>query len=50
MTSTIRAKGEHAIDIMCVISSEKLIGERCEIFRFHLCAPWRSLLLGIFVA
>src|SRR6266404_5204570 len=33
---------------MSVISSEKLIGDRCEIFRFHLkCSFWVALIASL---
>src|SRR3984957_16015272 len=48
----IRAKTEHAIDVVGIVGGEELLSGRYVVFRirFHLCAPWRSLLLGIFVA
>src|SRR5580658_1091624 len=46
------AKSEHAINVVGIVGSEELLGKRYVVFRvpFHLCAPWGSLLLGIFVA
>src|SRR5208282_5757091 len=48
----IRAKSEHAINVVCIVGSEELLGNRHVIFRilFHLCAFWGSLFSGMFVA
>src|SRR5271155_5390905 len=48
----IRAKSEHAINVVCIVGSEELLGNRYVIFRilFHLCVPLGSLFSGIFVA
>src|ERR1700675_352004 len=41
----IRAKSKHAINLVCIVGSEELLGNRYVIFRilFHLCAPSGSL-------
>src|SRR6266436_5288817 len=48
----ICAKSEHAINVVCIVGSEELLGNRYVILRilFHLCAPLGSLFSGIFVA
>src|SRR6202049_2206157 len=48
----IRAMSKHAINLVCIVGSEELLGDRYVIFRilFHLCAPSGSLFSGIFVA
>src|SRR5208282_6070267 len=45
----IRAMSEHAINVVCIVGSEELLGDRCVIFRilFHFCVPLGSLLSGI---
>src|SRR5580698_11018129 len=45
----IRAKTEHAIDVVGIVGSEELLGGRYVVFRvpFHLYAPSGSLLSGI---
>src|ERR1700723_2969410 len=45
----IRAKTEHAIDVVGIVGSEELLGGRYVVFRvpFHLYAPLGSLLSGI---
>src|SRR5271154_2388218 len=48
----IRAKSEHAINVVCIVGSEELLGNRYGIFRilFHLCGPLGLLFPPIFVA
>src|SRR3984885_8925079 len=47
----IRAKSEHALNVVCIVGSEEPLGNRHVIFRilFHLCAPLGSLFSGMFV-
>src|ERR1700733_11276857 len=44
----IRAKSEHALNVVCIVGSEELLGNRYVIFRilFHLCVPLGSLFSG----
>src|SRR6267154_2991997 len=44
----IRAKSKHAINLVCIVGSEELLGDRYVIFRilFHLCTPSGCFFLG----